>query len=79
MPLRILVVETEDGLEVVRKAEERQPRMHGFEVATPTRRHAAHVQLPFIRQKSASDIVRQALKFGAHSFSAESRCNVRHV
>ena len=71
-------IEAADGLEAVRKAEERQPdlilldinlpKMHGFEVAKQIRRLAPHARLLFMSQESSSDIVRQALSLGAHGY-----------
>jgi CheY-like chemotaxis protein len=72
------IIEAADGLEAVQKAEELQPdlilldinlpKLHGFEAAKEIRRLAPQARLLFMSQESSSDIVREALRLGAHGY-----------
>ena len=80
-------IEAADGLEAVQKAEELQPdlilldinlpKLHGFEVAKRIRRLAPHARLLFLSQESSSDIVREALRLGAHGYIQKLICRDR--
>jgi DNA-binding NarL/FixJ family response regulator len=74
----VQTIEAADGLDAVRKAEERQPdvilldislpKMNGFEAAKRIRRLVPQVRLLFMSQESSSDVVREALRLGAHGY-----------
>jgi DNA-binding NarL/FixJ family response regulator len=75
--------EAEDGLVAVEKAEALQPdlilldinlpKLHGFEVAERIRSLAPRARLLFLSQESSPDIVREALRLGAHSYIQKVR------
>jgi CheY-like chemotaxis protein len=72
------IIEAADGLEGVQKAQELQPdlilldinlpKMHGFEVARQIPRLAPHSRFLFMSQESSPEIVREALRLGAHGY-----------
>ena len=71
------IIEAVDGQEAVQKAEAlpdvilldiNLPKMHGFEAARHIRRLAPRARLLFMSQDSSPDIVRAALRLGAHGY-----------
>src|SRR6186997_2574474 len=74
----VQTIEAADGLAALQKAEALQPdlilldinlpKLHGFEVAKRIRTLAPHAKLLFLSQESSPDIVREALRLGAHGY-----------